>query len=276
MLERMGYETPYAFSAKAFKKANPKILELKKIYRQSDESFVDILNNVRSKNDLDSTLVKLNSQCVRPHRKEAIPLLLTGTNAVARDYNEEGLHSLPGECVVYEAKATGNFNLQNDKLPAPASLSLKPGARVMALKNHGGKEWVNGSLGTVIKTRSDSVMVRFDGSARDSEVVKASWENVRYEWNEEKQHPVAMVVGAFEQIPLNLAWAVTIHKAQGLTLSDVRIDLAEGAFASGQAYVALSRAKSIEGLSLCRSLCMHDIIIDHRLIDFYEFSFCEH
>ena len=138
-------------------------------------------------------------------------------------------------------------------------ITLKKGARVMAVKNDPLKRWVNGSLGTIVDLGPKEVYVRFDGDTSSRKIEAATWESITYKWNEIEQKMEEDTTATFEQMPLILAWAVTIHKAQGLTLDDVRIDLGRGAFAPGQAYVALSRARTLEGLSLTAPLRAADI-----------------
>ena len=140
----------------------------------------------------------------------------------------------------------------------------------MALKNDTMRRWVNGSIGTVQSVSADVVSVTFDHSGRTHDVAKSSWETLKYVWNEAKQQVDSEITGAYTQMPLSLAWAVTIHKAQGLTLEDVRVDLERGAFAAGQAYVALSRATTQQGLSFTRPLTPRDIIVERRHVQFLE------
>ena len=148
---------------------------------------------------------------------------------------------------------------KENRAPAPALLKLKKGARVMAVKNDPQKRWVNGSLGTITDLSTEAVYVKFDSGGAVRRIEPAKWEAINYKWNEIDQMMEETATATFQQIPLILAWAVTIHKAQGLTLEDVRIDLGNGAFASGQAYVALSRARTLAGLSLTVPLRAQDI-----------------
>ena len=136
----------------------------------------------------------------------------------------------------------------------------------MFVKNDPNKQWVNGSLGTVTRLETNSVFVRLDENSVEYPVITESWESVRYEWNNSTQRIEAKIIGTYSQIPLTLAWATTIHKAQGLTLSDVRVDLGDGAFSEGQTYVALSRAKSIDGLSFAKPLTPGDVRVNPDLV----------
>jgi YD repeat-containing protein len=146
-------------------------------------------------------------------------------------------------------------------------LTLKVGARVMTVRNDAARRWVNGSVGTVSRLERDTVWVRLD-AGDEVEIEPTTWERVRYEWNEAARRVETTIVGAYTQLPLVHAWALTVHKAQGLTLEDVRVDFDSGAFAAGQAYVALSRARTLEGLSLQRALRMSDIRLDPRVAEF--------
>ena len=268
LLRKMGYRTPFAFSAKVLREVSPEIVELDKVYRQADFNFVKVLNSIRVGKNLDKALEFLNQTACGPHRRDTLPMILTATNASAFGHNSRELEKIESNHTTYKCRKSGKFNFQNDKLPAPDTLQLKVGARVMALKNDADRRWVNGSLGVVTKLNNASVEVAFDHNNVAAEIGTVSWDNIRYQWDDELQVPRAITIGSFEQIPLTLAWAVTVHKAQGLTLDDIRIDFESGAFAPGQTYVALSRARSVNGLSLSRELKQSDIIVDPRLIKF--------
>jgi ATP-dependent DNA helicase PIF1 len=265
ILTNMGYETPFAFSAKCLRDNSVTKIELTKIYRQDDPEFIRLLGNLRSGDDLNETIAAFNRACHGARKRKADPVILCGTNAVADRYNRDGMNALPGQAVSYEGAITGEFNLNKDKLPAPEMLSLKVGARIMMVKNDKEKNWVNGSLGTVVRLGQDRIWVNLDDKSGEYEVAKVSWDNIRYGWDETAGKIQANTVGSYSQIPVIPAWALTIHKAQGLTLDNVRVDLATGAFASGQAYVALSRARSLDGLSFAAPLRNADIIVDSAL-----------
>jgi Helicase len=149
---------------------------------------------------------------------------------------------------------------------APTGVA-KVGARVMAVRNDAIQRWANGSLGTVVSLDDNRVSVQFDDSC-EAEIASATWERIRYRWNDAAARVEATVTGKYKQLPLIHAWASTMHKAQGLTLDDVRVDFSSGAFAPGQVYVALSRARSTEGLSLTRPLRSSDVRIDPRVAAF--------
>ena len=257
VLGQLGYAGPFAYHANVLENYTPIHFELSKVYRQRDSRFVEILSDLRVARNVDEAVGKLNDICVKPHRAGHTPVLLTSTNAIAERYNRQGLHDLTTEPVQYECKTEGRFNA--NRAPAPMQISLKKGSRVMAVKNDPMKRWVNGSLGTIVELNSKEVYVKFDSGGASRKIEAATWESINYKWNEEEQKMEEEATATFSQMPLILAWAVTIHKAQGLTLDDVRIDLGRGAFAPGQAYVALSRARTLEGLSLTAPLRVNDI-----------------
>lgn len=274
ILSQMGYATPFAFSAKCLQGHSVTKVELTKVYRQESLDYVELLGNLRTGHDLGLAIEKFNIHCHGEHKRDASPIILTGTNAVAQRYNKKGMVDLPSQAMTYTGILSGQFNLKQDKLPAPEELMLKEGARIMMVRNDKQKRWVNGSLGTVTRLSPLSVWVElddaFDGGTGPYEVKKESWENMRYVWNAEAAQIEAEEAGSYTQLPIMPAWAITIHKAQGLTLENVRVDLKSGAFVSGQAYVALSRARSLEGLSFAYPLKDSDILIDPRIKGFFE------
>lgn len=267
ILYQMGYRAPYALNAHVFKNASPHFMGLNKVYRQKDEDFLALLSNIRTGAYLDQTLEVLNEECAGPHRAGHVPILLTGTNATANRYNRDEMTKLSEKAALFTAKSVGKFDAAKLRPPAPEKLELKIGARVIALRNDQTRRWVNGSLGTVTRLSSDSVHVQFDHRDYPLEIKKMVWENIKYTWDQKTEQVKSDVIGAYTQIPLGLAWAMTIHKAQGLTLDDVRIDLEGGSFSSGQTYVALSRARTLAGLSFSQNLRAKDIIVDYNLIN---------
>ncbi len=257
VLAQLGYEGPFAYHANVLENYTPVHFELSKVYRQRDPRFVEILSDLRLARNIEDAVGKLNNICVKPHREGRTPVLLTSTNAIANRYNQKGLQDLTSDGLQYDCVTKGRFNA--NRAPAPLQITLKKGARVMAVKNDPLKRWVNGSLGTIVELNAKEVYVRFDGDTASRKIEAATWESITYKWNEIDQKMEEDTTATFEQMPLILAWAVTIHKAQGLTLNDVRIDLGRGAFAPGQAYVALSRARTLEGLSLTAPLRVSDV-----------------
>jgi ATP-dependent DNA helicase PIF1 len=268
ILRNSGYDSHFAFGAKCIHSLRPHIIELNTVYRQTELEFIDLLRQLREGRNVDDVVATLNALCYRPHRAIVIPVTLTARTASAEHHNLAGLRALRGQVKTYTCTIVGEFALgSKQRLPAPEFLDLKSGARVMLVKNDPNKRWVNGSLGTVTRMESESVCVRLDEGHSEYHVTRESWESVRYEWDYSKQRIEAKVVGTYSQIPLIPAWAITIHKAQGLTLSDVRVDLGEGAFSEGQTYVALSRAKTLDGLSLARPLTAGDVRVNPDLVD---------
>jgi ATP-dependent DNA helicase PIF1 len=270
VLEALGYRGPFAFNAHALADLPVKTVTLDRVWRQDEQEFIEILGHIRSGRAVEAALDRLNRRCVGPHRDAVAPLLLTATRAAAEGYNKRGLKALGGERAGFQAKVEREFTLAPSSLPVPEYIELAVGARVMAVKNDAGGRWVNGSLGTVTGLSEEGASVAFDRGRGEYPVSPVAWEKVRQQWNETTKRIDTEVVGAYRQIPLIHAWAVTIHKAQGLTLDDVRIDLGSGAFAPGQVYVAISRVRSMSGLSFARPLRVSDIQVDPMLVEFMQ------
>ena len=196
-------------------------------------------------------------------------VMLTSTNAIAERINASRLKALGGDTVSYEATVEGNFDATRNP-PAPFNLALKVGAQIMFTKNDPLKRWVNGDIGRVAQLGEDRILVeRQDDPGRPLDVERAAWETVRFTYDEKEGRVRAEPAGAFHQFPLMPAWAVTIHKSQGKTISNVKVDFGGGAFAHGQVYVALSRCRSLEGLRFERPLRESDIHCDERVKDFH-------
>ena len=252
---------PFFFSIDALRDgAGTTLLELGEVFRQRDEALLDVLNRVREGAAGEDDLHALNER-VSPIRTlaEGDPyVILTPTNAAAHRINSAFLGALPGRAVTFEAKVTGEFN--DSAHPTDTALTLKPGAKVIMLRNDPDGRWVNGTIGRISRLEDTKAFVEIDG--REYEVEAASWENRRYAFDKLAEKIVETVVGTFKQLPLRLAWALTIHKSQGLTLDKVYIDLGRGTFAHGQAYVALSRCRTLAGLTLARPLKPSDIMFD--------------
>ena len=263
MLAQRGYSGPYAYNSNVLENYSPVHFELSKVYRQRNAEFINILSDLRVARNVEEAVMGINEACVGPHREGHTPVLLTSTNAIANRYNVSGLSALVSEAVDYDCETKGNFSA--NRAPAPEKLTLKKGARVMAVRNDPMKRWVNGSLGTVVDLSPEEVFVRFDSGPSVRKIEPEKWDMINYKWSEADQKMIEATTASFQQMPLILAWAVTIHKAQGLTLDDVRIDLGRGAFAMGQAYVALSRARTLAGLSLTSPLRIEDVNIGMRL-----------
>jgi ATP-dependent exoDNAse (exonuclease V) alpha subunit len=262
------YAGPYFFDSRAFAGARVAAVELTRIFRQHDDEFIGLLNDIRTGHPGADTLERLNARVtheVDPDRET----VLSTTNAIADRINKSRLSALPGDRRTYTGEAEGSFQLTGDRLPSPLELHLKRDARVMFTKNDAQGRWVNGSLGVVEELSPRRVRVALDGDGQRVDVDRATWETYRYEFDEEEDTHVPVVSGAFEQLPLTPAWAVTIHKSQGKTLSRVRIDLGHSAFAPGQVYVALSRCRRLDDLTLSRPVTPRDIFCDPRVSAFY-------
>ncbi len=268
LLKRLQYKAAYAFSAHALQSAPITPIVLDHIWRQNEADFVEILGRIRSDEAIETAINQLNEKCVGSHRDGVEPLLLTSTRHAAEQYNHNGLAALSTNPAVFRAQIEGRYPIVNDSLPAPEYLELAVGARVMATKNDTQGRWVNGSLGTVTRVLQDAAFVRFDRTQQEHLVSRVAWEKIAQEWNGALQKIENKVVGTYRQIPLVHGWAITIHKAQGLTLDDVRVDFGTGAFAPGQAYVALSRVRTIAGLSFVRPLRRTDVQADPILLAF--------
>lgn len=240
------YPSPYFFHSKAIGKVDYITIELQKVHRQKDADFIEILNAVRDNKVSPQILQRLNTRVGAPQDKDEV-VRLTTHNAQADHINATELMALPGEPSVFEAKIEGDFPENN--YPGDLFLSLKEGAKVMFIRNDSQAGYYNGKMGTVLEiSAAGNVLVEsFEGGLVEVEPVV--WENIQYEIDPQTQEIIPVVVGKFRQLPLRIAWAVTIHKSQGLTFDKVIID-AGAAFAFGQVYVALSRCRTLEGISL--------------------------
>jgi ATP-dependent exoDNAse (exonuclease V) alpha subunit len=258
---------PFFFSVPSLREgAGTSLLELTQVFRQSDEALISVLNHVRD-GDADESDLEILNERVSPIRTLSEGerfVILTPTNAAAQRINIAYLDALPGRAHSYEAGITGDFS--QSAQPTDPSLILKPGAKVILLRNDPDKRWVNGTVARV--SRLDDKRVWIEVAGKEHEVEQASWEARRYAFDKTEEKIVGSVAGTFKQFPLRLAWALTIHKAQGLTLDNVYIDLGRGTFAHGQAYVALSRCRTLEGLALARRLEPRDILFDRTAMGY--------
>ncbi|HVX37255.1 MAG TPA: AAA family ATPase [Hyphomicrobium sp.] len=261
--------SPFFFLIDALREGSgTSLLELEQIFRQTDDDLIRVLNAVRDGNVSDSDLEFINT-CVRPIRTlaEGEPyVILTTTNAAAKRINNRYLEALPQSAVRFNATITGDFNTNIE--PADPALELKPGAKVMMLRNDPDKRWVNGTIARIARLTDKQVFV--DVAGREYEVEPVAWEHRRYAFDQSAEKIVETVAGTFKQFPLRLAWALTIHKAQGLTLDKVYVDLGSGTFAHGQTYVALSRCRTMEGLALARPLTRRDVMFDSAALGYRE------
>lgn len=262
---------PFFFNPEPFRQAGFSLVELEQVFRQTDEYFINILNAVRDGDLTSDEAADLNDRVTGRSGLEAslTHIVLTSTNEAAWRINSARLEGLRTPGRAFEAKVEGQFDTR--LFPAEEPLTLKIGARVMLTRNDPAGRWVNGTLGEVEGFDEKAVRVRIGDTTYAVEPQK--WERNAYAFDPEAQALTKTTAGSFTQYPLRLAWAMTIHKAQGLTLDKVYLDLARRLFAHGQAYVALSRARSLEGLELSRPLTPGDIISDPRIFDVR--SFCD-
>ena len=242
------------------------LLELEQVYRQSEEDFLHVLNRIRDGDAMEADLEVLNER-THPIRTlgEGDPyVILTPTNAAAQRINMAYLDALPTTERTYEAGITGEYS--DSAHPTDASLLLKEGAKVILLRNDPDRRWVNGTIARIARLEEKRVWIELDGKTYEIEPV--SWEARRYAFDQASEKIVENITGTFRQFPLRLAWALTIHKSQGLTLDKVYIDLGRGTFAHGQAYVALSRCRTLDGLALARPLRPSDILFDRSAMGY--------
>ena len=255
------YGGPFFFNVPSLREgAGTGLLELNHVFRQRDEALLRVLNRIRDGEATEDDLVDLNARVapIRTLREGGAYVILTPTNAAANRINQAFLDALPDPARAFEAAITGEFS--EGAAPTDRLLVLKPGAKVMLLRNDSDRRWVNGTVAHVTRIEGDSVYVDIDG--REHEVEPAAWEQRRYAFDQGQEKIVESVAGTFRQLPLKLAWALTIHKSQGLTLDNAYIDLGRGTFAHGQAYVALSRCRTLDGIALARPLKPSDVIFD--------------
>ncbi|MBX3511222.1 MAG: AAA family ATPase [Hyphomonadaceae bacterium] len=266
LLEDAGYNSPYAFSAHVLRDAPVAAIELTEVHRQSDLDFIALLSALRERRGVEDAVEQLNEACLGRELGRR-PVLLCATNAVADNYNARGLAGLAGAAAKYSGAFEGESpRTMGDRFPAPMELVLKRGARVIFTQNDQEGRWVNGTLGAVTKLEDTLVTVEKD-DGKEVEVERAVWPQARWIWNATEKRMEVKEEFKYVQFPLAPAWALTIHKAQGMTLDAVEIDLGRGAFAPGQTYVALSRARSMEGLSLSRPLTPRDVHVDPAIAD---------
>lgn len=256
----------YFFNAPVFNDAPLNLVELTKVYRQQDTDFLEALNGIREGNPTREHLELFNAQ-VAPFRSLELAeeyIVLTPINQAADDTNKIFLERLKGQAVAFDSIVTGKF--EASAFPTDGTLILKEGAKVVLLRNDPDKRWVNGTQARVSKIKGQSVWIEVDGE--EHELEPAAWENIRYDVDAETGAMVETVVGSFRQLPVRLAWALTIHKSQGMTLDKVYVNFGRGTFAHGQAYVALSRCRSLKGLSLARPIMRSDIVFDQRALGY--------
>lgn len=263
------YPTPYFFSARVFNEIDLVSVELQKVYRQTDRVFVSVLDHIRTNTAGAADLQLLNTRYgTTIEESEADMYITLATRRDNVDYiNDKKLTELPGEPMTFEGEITGDF--PESSLPTSKDLVLKPGAQIIFIKNDYERRWVNGTIGVVTGIdEDDGTIYVLTDDGKECDVNKDSWRNIRYKYNEEKKEIEEEELGTFTQYPIRLAWAITIHKSQGLTFSRVIIDFTGGVFAGGQAYVALSRCTSLDGIQLKKPVSRADIFVRPEIVGF--------
>lgn len=264
------YNSTYFFNANVFKEFSLVPIELQKVYRQNEEELINMLDRIRIGRPLQSDIDTLNAR-VRldnieqsTNTKEMTMVIATRRDMVD-NINETHLNLLKTKAFTYIGKIEGDFPMSS--LPTDMELTLKDGAQVVFIKNDLEKRWVNGTIGVVEHCNKEKIVVKTeDGEVHT--VLPEKWANVKYVYNEQKHTIDEIELGSYTQFPLKLAWALTIHKSQGLTFNRVVIDIGRGAFAGGQTYVALSRCRSLEGITMRSTVNVRDIYVNPSIVNF--------
>ncbi len=266
------YNTPFFFSAQVMQECHYIHIEFTEIFRQTDNHFIRLLNNVRNNEMEEEDFIKLNER-FQPEVVEELDnfITLTTHNWKADKINQSQLAKLDGDIFTFNGNLEGDFN--EKALPTEMELNLKVGAQVMFVKNDikPEKKYYNGKLAQITKITKDEIIVSFLDDNEEYTLEKAKWDNVRYEYNAEDDKIKEKIIGSFSQFPIRLAWAVTIHKSQGLTFDRAVIDAGQS-FAAGQVYVALSRCRSLEGVFLLTKIASNAIKSDERIVAFTQDS----
>ena len=266
------YSSAYFFSAKIWQEMQLVSIELRKVYRQNDARFIGILDRIRENAATTADIQAVNSRVGAVSHVSAGADSFEVTLATRRDtvdyINDQQLTALDGSVSMFKGTVQGEFPLTS--LPAPMELEIKPGAQVIFVKNDKEKRWVNGTIGVVTGIdEEEGLICVVDEDGKEHDVVREVWENIRYTFDEKEQRIVEEQLGVFVQFPLRLAWAITVHKSQGLTFRRVKIDFSGGgAFAGGQTYVALSRCTSLQGITLEEPIRPTDIFVRPEVVAF--------
>ena len=261
------YNSHYFFDARVYRHVHMHCIELRKIYRQTDPDFIHILDVIRLNRADEVELAQLNKRVDRKFIPSADDtyVTLSTRNSVAAGINEFELVKIKQPEFIYRGEIDGEFNTK--QLPTESALVFKVGAQVIFIKNNLDGKWVNGSIGKIHALAEDKIEVLLP-NGNIEEVSRETWENKRYYWDAVNRRVKSEVVGTFKQYPVKLAWAITIHKSQGLTFDKVILELSGGTFAHGQLYVALSRCRTLDGMILREPIKQKDVIIDERVVRF--------
>ena len=278
VLKKMGYESPYFFEAKVFNQGfHMQMIELTNVFRQKERAFIKLLDRIRNA-QIDEDDLDLLNQRFFPNALYSTDntITLTTRNAKADLINKSKLLQIDSPAFRYIGSVNGAFSQNN--LPADQLLELKVGAQVMFIRNDPNKDYVNGSIGIIYECLADSIKIEIPSSGDTTKIIEVfpyEWQNIKYIMNESKEDDQKIdieIVGTYRQLPIKLAWAITIHKSQGKTFDRVFVDLDKGSFAHGQTYVALSRCRYLDGIFLSRPIKATDIFVDEKIVDYYQMS----